>query len=243
LRAMRTLRVPAAIQIAAGTLILALPPAAAAAVVSDTPTTPTTPTPTQAASKAATPDASHTGSSHRVRSRLAVPARMRAVLTGSPVAIRGRLLPADGGHVVHLMRWGAHGWQQLAWSRTGRRGGFLLRSRAASTGSTPLKVTFAGDGQHGGASAAAGTLVGLEQTVASWYDDAGNTACGFHAYYGVANKTLPCGTHVTLAYGGRTVVATVDDRGPFVAGRDYDLNQNVAATLGMHGVATVEAAD
>jgi rare lipoprotein A (peptidoglycan hydrolase) len=87
----------------------------------------------------------------------------------------------------------------------------------------------------------AGSVVGLEPTVASWYYDAGNTACGFHAYYGVANKSLPCGTHVTFEYGGRSVVATVDDRGPFVYGRDYDFNQNISARLGMYGVATVLA--
>ena len=35
--------------------------------------------------------------------------------------------------------------------------------------------------------------------MASWYyDDAGATACGFHAHYGVANRTLPCGTKVRL---------------------------------------------
>jgi rare lipoprotein A (peptidoglycan hydrolase) len=79
----------------------------------------------------------------------------------------------------------------------------------------------------------------MVERVASWYYDAGQTACGFHATYGIASRTLPCGSHVTLSYGGRTVIATVDDRGPFVAGRDYDLNQNTAAALGMYGVATV----
>jgi rare lipoprotein A (peptidoglycan hydrolase) len=44
-----------------------------------------------------------------------------------------------------------------------------------------------------------------------------------------------------IALGGRSVVATVDDRGPFVPGRDYDLNQNTAAALGMYGVETVLA--
>jgi rare lipoprotein A (peptidoglycan hydrolase) len=77
--------------------------------------------------------------------------------------------------------------------------------------------------------------------VASWYDDVGNTACGFHATYGVANKTLPCGAKVTLSYGGRTVVSTVDDRGPYVYGRSFDLNQNTARYLGMWGVAQVLA--
>ena len=40
---------------------------------------------------------------------------------------------------------------------------------------------------------------------------------------GVANKTLPCGTMVRLRYHGRSVTVPVIDRGPYVAGRDYDL--------------------
>ena len=56
---------------------------------------------------------------------------------------------------------------------------------------------------------------------------------------GVANRTLPCGTHVTFVYGGHQVTAVVDDRGPFVDGRDWDLNQNTAAALGFGGVDTV----
>jgi rare lipoprotein A (peptidoglycan hydrolase) len=90
--------------------------------------------------------------------------------------------------------------------------------------------------------AAASRLVyTLRTSVASWYSDGGNTACGFHAGMGVANKSLPCGTHVTFRYGGRTVVATVDDRGPYVGGRDWDLNQNTAAALHFGGVAAVES--
>jgi len=81
--------------------------------------------------------------------------------------------------------------------------------------------------------------IAMIPAVASWYYDEGNTACGFHAEYGVANKTLPCGTKVRLSYEGRTVLATVDDRGPFVYGRTFDLDQRTAAALGMWGVATV----
>ena len=44
---------------------------------------------------------------------------------------------------------------------------------------------------------------------------------------GVANKTLPCGTKVKLRYHGRTVTVPVIDRGPYVAGRDYDLTEAV----------------
>jgi rare lipoprotein A (peptidoglycan hydrolase) len=79
----------------------------------------------------------------------------------------------------------------------------------------------------------------LSYAVASWYEDAGNTASGYHAYYGVANKTVAFGTHVLFVYHGRSVEATVDDRGPYIAGRTWDLNQNTASALGFGGVDTV----
>ena len=85
----------------------------------------------------------------------------------------------------------------------------------------------------------AGLLTVYSESAASWYYDAGNTACGFHAGLGVANRSLPCGTKVRLHYGGHTVTATVDDRGPYVGGRDWDLNQGTAAALGFGGVGTV----
>lgn len=77
--------------------------------------------------------------------------------------------------------------------------------------------------------------------LASWYYDAGGTACGFHAQYGVANKRLPCGTKVLFRYRGRSVWATVQDRGPFVPGRVWDLNQGLAGALGFSGVDYVQA--
>jgi rare lipoprotein A (peptidoglycan hydrolase) len=79
----------------------------------------------------------------------------------------------------------------------------------------------------------------LSYATASWYDDAGNTASGFHAYYGVANKYMAFGTRVLFVYHGRSVEAIVDDRGPYIAGRDWDLNQNTAGALGFGGVDTV----
>lgn len=55
------------------------------------------------------------------------------------------------------------------------------------------------------------------------------TACG-HAYttaiLGVAHRTLPCGTLVTFRNpsNGRTITVPVIDRGPYVAGRQWDLS-------------------
>jgi rare lipoprotein A len=90
-----------------------------------------------------------------------------------------------------------------------------------------------------GAQAAAPPAEPVQEATASWYDDAGQTASGFHAFYGVANRTLAFGTRVLFAYRGRTVTATVDDRGPFVYSRLFDLNERVAATLHFSGVDTV----
>ncbi len=82
----------------------------------------------------------------------------------------------------------------------------------------------------------------MRRAVASWYDDAGTTASGWHAFYGLANRSLRFGTRVRVCWplgSRRCVTATVDDRGPYVPGRTFDLNQNLAGALGFSGVATV----
>ena len=57
----------------------------------------------------------------------------------------------------------------------------------------------------------------------------------------VAHKSLPFGTKLEIVYKGRTVVATVADRGPFVAGRVLDLAPATRNALGFpYGVGTVQ---
>lgn len=82
---------------------------------------------------------------------------------------------------------------------------------------------------------------GFHRGVASWYYADGPTACGFHAKFGVANRTLPCGTRVAFLHAGHRARAVVDDRGPYVAGRTWDLNKRLAVKLHVSGVATVWA--
>jgi hypothetical protein len=57
--------------------------------------------------------------------------------------------------------------------------------------------------------------------------------------WGVANKTLPCGTMLTLAHGTNVVTVPVVDRGPYVAGRELDLSPRVRAALGCADLCTV----
>jgi rare lipoprotein A (peptidoglycan hydrolase) len=78
-----------------------------------------------------------------------------------------------------------------------------------------------------------------EKGLASWYGPGLNglpTASGetFNADgHTAASQTLPLGTRLSVSYGGRSVPVTVNDRGPFVDGRDLDLSQGVAQALGL----------
>ncbi len=71
----------------------------------------------------------------------------------------------------------------------------------------------------------------------SWFGPGlyGNgTACGKKlttTLVGVAHRTLPCGTLVTFRYKGVTLTVPVVDRGPFVAGRTWDLTHGACAIL------------
>jgi rare lipoprotein A (peptidoglycan hydrolase) len=57
---------------------------------------------------------------------------------------------------------------------------------------------------------------------------------------GTANKTLPCGTQVLFRLNGRETTVPVIDRGPYVAGRDFDLTAATASALRFDGLGTVE---
>ena len=57
---------------------------------------------------------------------------------------------------------------------------------------------------------------------------------------GVAHKTLALGTKIQIVYNGTVVNATVCDRGPYIAGRDIDLQPAIANALGFDGVGQLQ---
>ena len=67
----------------------------------------------------------------------------------------------------------------------------------------------------------------------SWYGPGfygSGTACGqrySRSILGVAHRSLPCGTRVTLRNpaNGRSITVRVIDRGPYVSGRLWDLSR------------------
>jgi rare lipoprotein A len=157
------------------------------------------------------------------------------VLDGRRMSVAGTLSPGVSGRTVALQAKGRHGWSTIARSQTGAKGRFRLSYRARGTGSERVRVRFAGDAFGLPARHTLGRLNVYRLAEASWYGGGGGLACGgslTSGTLGVANKTLPCGTLVTLRYGGRSIRVPVVDRGPYVAGREFDLTQATKEAIG-----------
>lgn len=80
--------------------------------------------------------------------------------------------------------------------------------------------------------------------IASWYGPGfygHGMACGgplTTSTVGVAHKSLPCGTRLTVC-ASRCVAMTVVDRGPYVAGREFDLTGAAKLQTGFGSVGPV----
>jgi rare lipoprotein A (peptidoglycan hydrolase) len=92
-----------------------------------------------------------------------------------------------------------------------------------------------------GAPASTTTTKAVHPTgIATWFGPGfygKKTACGqtlTPGVVGVANRTLPCGTLVKVAYGSHTLTVPVLDRGPYShIGADWDLTAGAARALGI----------
>ena len=85
-------------------------------------------------------------------------------------------------------------------------------------------------------------VVRTQSGMASYYGTelGSQTASGAHfnpSAMTAAHRTLPFGTkvRVTNKRNGRSVVVTINDRGPFVRGRVIDLSTGAAGVIGMRG--------
>jgi rare lipoprotein A len=157
------------------------------------------------------------------------------VRAGRRVFVAGTVRPRDGGVRAALQVWRRDRWRTLDRDRTGGAGRYVLRQRLRRPMSAPARVRVRGGERS------LGRLNVYRWAVASWYGPGlyGNhLACGGRLRYGrlgVAHKTLPCGSKVTLRHRGRTVRVPVIDRGPYVAGREYDLTAATARRLRFRG--------
>jgi rare lipoprotein A len=186
----------------------------------------------------------HQRSPQRVRSHLTLHLSKHSVLAGNGVAVHGKVRPSGRRPVKLVFRGADHGVVQTT---TRANGTFALRWKPQRIGSYSVRAFGAHDPRARGTSSKARRLTSFRQAGASWYGPGlyGNgVACGgtlMPGTLGVANKTLPCGTMVKLRYHGHSVRVPVIDRGPYVAGREYDLTEAVRDRLGFPGVGIVLA--
>jgi rare lipoprotein A len=227
----------------AGTVI-AIDPIGADAVSTPAPPPPggSGPLPGMSAVSAALPTTLPIALPARVHTRLRIRRVQLNVLDGRAASVTGALRPGRVGETVTLQAPGRRGWRTLSHTLTRAAGRFVLRYAARQVGSERVRVRFAGDGSDVGSRRLLGELNVYRLAGASWYGGGGGLACGgslTSSTMGVANKTLPCGTLVTLRYNGRSVRVPVVDRGPYVAGREFDLTEATKRALGFEGVGSV----
>ena len=160
---------------------------------------------------------------------------------GRSVGVRGHVAPRVAAVPVRLQVRKPGRWVTIDRGRTRSGGRFALRDRRRATMSALVRVTAPASAGLARAKKRVGRVNVYRTAHASWYGPGlyGNhLGCGGTLYtgtLGVANKSLPCGTKVTLRNGSRSVRVRVIDRGPYVGGREYDLTAATAQRIGFSG--------
>jgi len=175
--------------------------------------------------------------------KVGVSAKRLNVSAGSRVTVTGRVR-ASGPMTAALQIKRHARWITLDRDRTDGTGRYVLRDRIRRALSAEARVRLSD-----GLTRKLGRLNVYRMSYASWYGPGlyGNKlGCGgtlSAGRLGVAHKSLPCGSKVTLRHGGRVVRVPVIDRGPYVGGREFDLTAATARKLhfGGHGPIQVAA--
>ena len=131
----RVLREPRLAYVAVGASMLAIP-ASAAALMTGSSGAATQPQTTSSARASG-------GTAPRARvARVHVRPRTMNALSGQRITIRGRLAPGLPWRRVRLEAGRGRGWNTIASSQTGNRGGFRVRYTAGDLGSQRLRVVY-----------------------------------------------------------------------------------------------------
>jgi rare lipoprotein A len=180
----------------------------------------------------------------RVGSHVSLHVSKHHVLGGQRVVLLGWVRPR-GAHRVKVVVRGPRGALIQAVSK--RNGAFALRWRPGRVGAYRARAFGVHDRRIRGSASVRRRVTAYRHAGASYYGPGlhGNgMACGgtlLPGTLGVAHKTLPCGARVRLRYRGRTVTVPVVDRGPYVAGRDFDLTAATRDRLRFPGVGKILA--
>jgi peptidoglycan lytic transglycosylase len=170
------------------------------------------------------------------------------VRVGQAAIVAGSAGSQAAGRTVALQRRTHRGWRTIDRDRAGARGAYRLTHVPRDATSARLRVRVAPTATQPAVRRRVGRLNAYRRASASWYGPGlygARTACGqtlSPGLVGVAHRSLPCGATVTLRRGDRIVRARVVDRGPFAAGREFDLTAATRRALGFGSTGTVEVA-
>lgn len=131
-------------------------------------------------------------------------------------------------------------WKAVAYATTTSGGRYTLAWKVNVFGRVHLRVVA--DKKDGKPDAKISAYHRSRATIFAGPGEYQGVACGGRAElgtYGVAHKTLPCGTFVQISHGGKSIVLPVIDRGPYRAGYDWDVTFAAAQYLNMDGLASV----
>jgi rare lipoprotein A len=175
----------------------------------------------------------------RVPSKIKIKAD-RHVMAGKSAKVSGTVKPAVDGQqvVVHVP-----GKDKV--TRTGPGGKWSVKFGVGAAGEHKVQASAEGTDTTTGSESKSVKLTVYRTAQASWYGPGlyGNgMACGgtlTPSTVGVAHKSLPCGTKLTLRYHGNTVEVEVVDRGPYVGNREFDLTAATKQKLGFPSTGVV----
>jgi rare lipoprotein A len=176
-------------------------------------------------------------------SKVGVSAKRMNVRIGSRVTVTGRVRSLTRVTASLQVRRRSH-WATLDRARTDAGGRYRLRDRVNRAISARARVRLSD-----GTIRPLGRMNVYRFANASWYGPGlyGNRlGCGgtlTAGTLGVAHKSLPCGTRITLRNRGRVVRVSVIDRGPYVGGREFDLTAATAQLLGFSGHGAIQVAN
>jgi rare lipoprotein A (peptidoglycan hydrolase) len=166
---------------------------------------------------------------------VAVKKKRMHIRAGHRAEVAGTVEPRTAGVVASLQIRRRGKWRTIDRDRTSPSGWYALRDRLRRPQSVRARVVVSGVGRS------LGRLNVYRSANASWYGPGlyGNhLGCGGRlapGRLGVAHKSLPCGSRLTLRHGVRTVRVRVIDRGPYVSGREFDLTEATARRLRFRG--------
>jgi rare lipoprotein A len=162
----------------------------------------------------------------------------------------GRASRSNAGRTVEIQRYGhatKDQWVNTASATIGAKGRFTAHWQASGPGGYAVRAVLSGRGGHAASAWPMVKVIVYKMAIATVYGGpwGSTTACGeklHRSTIGVANRTLPCGTKVSIYFKGRTMVVPVIDRGPYANHADWDLTTATARAMHMNGTENIGAA-